>query len=1618
MRDSDMSVKKAAAAGAAITAVLLMVMIAVFVLRSNPAQAQTGIQNEKTENGYVTGEVIPADGYDVATVRYVFADKSYGIAQLNKTENGYEYKYPVQDKAVTTTPEYFSTEKWDGAIDLSWYDPDKTDYTISDGAQLAGLAAIVNGSYDASIPDYRIKGNTSYIKNNKIDNFQLTGAGGGNQYATVYQATAATDMMGKTVHITSDIDMGGVYSSSTKTWSGPDYMPVGGKYRMDPDTADGHLIEAFFNGVLDGGGHKIYNIRCDRYTDLGYAYSQAVGLVGYIGDLYDGETLQTDWQPAVKDLSVNGYIYGRRMVGGAVGRVGDISSGVTVENCANHAEVHNTDSKGVGGIVGAAWGKGDIRNCYNTGSITTTYTCPAGGICGSNGGMNIYSCYNAGRVDSNGAKRGRGIGGHDSGTYTVDNCYYLEGCDDDADSHGYYKGTALNISVDAASLTEAEMKSSTAVPSLNDSTLIDCLNVNGAVFAADTSSQNGGYPILYFEAPGYVSPGTHTVTVEQPAEGGTIKADRTGSVPNGTVVKLSDTPDNGYILSAYKANGKELLGNFCTVTSDVTITADFIKLRKGTLSIGNSKDCTVSLTKTGMTSDSGGSLAKVVNQQVLNGRELYQKDELSAAAVLDKNAAPEDKNKEYSGNFTYYFKYIDADGKVISQVSTDRGKHTVTTDIADALTGSGNTLEVTAVPYSQDKSWLTLADTSWYDKKSDEYTLTTPEQLAGLAYLVNEEKLSFKGITIDLGNSISLKNNDGTSGVRLWPGIGTSADNSFMGTFDGKGYTVRGMSASTDSSYSGLFKYAGSGSKIKDLTVRGTSHAKSGAAGIAGCCSGASISGCISYADAISAEGFAGGISAYVSDGTAVSKCINRGNVSASFSAGGIAGQESDKADVIGDSVNYGSVSGTGDETGGTGGICGKMYGSIRGCANCGDVSGAGWYTGGVAGRSDGSSGASIIKDSYNRGSVCSSSTRSAADAGGIVGYAHYIVLKNAYNTGDVSGVAGYIGSICGYLYNSGSNSIAKTYYLKGSAAKAIGKINNDAAFPYEAEEQTATAMKSSGFAAMLNSNSTETKFASAADDYPLFAWLKNTVTHTVTFTGDYTGSIEVYDKASITLPELDEAGYEYVFTCNGKTWDGTDITADAAVDVVRTAVKYTATFMADGDIVKSVTFEYGTSSIDEPEIPVKAGYTAVGWSSYKLGAADITIKAIYKQNIIKGGETPQDGQYYFIGAKSTGVITIPENTEVTFDGANGMCDNLRIVMEKNSVLHMKDVQLTSEDKVLTMQEGSRLILEGDSRLEGASTEEDNENPTVDIQGDCTIDGSGSLYLTAETGNACLNIAAGKTLKQTGGTVKIYKDSKLGIKGGALYAPEASYDLSGGTLASVAASDNLYSVYIKNFIISNGEALIYTMDEAKALSAENIDLTGGMMKVTAREHDTHEYYYNEDAIDCSQFTGSHYFCGLNAGTAVSRPYKVNVDGALLYQGSGLGLDFADGEFISKEDSNLYLWLTKGEDQAGTHKISLNGTEISANKALVDKGYYTSADKGRISVTLLKPYESGWRVAAAAYDADGKMLVFKSVPAALETKIDLGTVSPDKIKVFVFSDMSRMIPALSSTTIKY
>lgn len=130
--------------------------------------------------------------------------------------------------------------------------------------------------------------------------------------------------------------------------------------------------------------------------------------------------------------------------------------------------------------------------------------------------------------------------------------------------------------------------------------------------------------------------------------------------------------------------------------------------------------------------------------------------------------------------------------------------------------------------YDGGTEWYGTVDYSWYNTTDTELTISSAEQLAGLAAIVNGTAKdiaidSFAGKTITLGSNINLNNLE-------WTPIGSAyADHGFMGNFDGNGKTISNLyigNIKTDAdgyAYAGLFGVT-EGEKdnenyIKDLTI-------------------------------------------------------------------------------------------------------------------------------------------------------------------------------------------------------------------------------------------------------------------------------------------------------------------------------------------------------------------------------------------------------------------------------------------------------------------------------------------------------------------------------------------------------------------------------------------------------------------------------------------------------------------------------------------------------------------------------------------------------------------------------------------------------------------------------
>lgn len=112
----------------------------------------------------------------------------------------------------------------------------------------------------------------------------------------------------------------------------------------------------------------------------------------------------------------------------------------------------------------------------------------------------------------------------------------------------------------------------------------------------------------------------------------------------------------------------------------------------------------------------------------------------------------------------------------------------------------------------------TTKDTSWYDSNKETFSISTAEEFAGLADLVNNDDVTFKDKTIVLMENINLNNN-------LWTPIGPEGDDiskNFQGTFDGNGKVIRNLKIVQEpgAQAAGLFG-ALNGGTVKNLTIDG-----------------------------------------------------------------------------------------------------------------------------------------------------------------------------------------------------------------------------------------------------------------------------------------------------------------------------------------------------------------------------------------------------------------------------------------------------------------------------------------------------------------------------------------------------------------------------------------------------------------------------------------------------------------------------------------------------------------------------------------------------------------------------------------------------------------------------
>ena len=415
----------------------------------------------------VTGSFPLVEGMDIATVRY-YTDSSktsYAFADFYLNGNAYTYSFespysgfnkiegtqtkttePASDATVIAY--YFSTVKWDGAVDVSWYDPEAKEFYIENPAQFAGVAAITNGSLDCTVNDYQVKGeripesekDSKYIYKYDlryvVSEFQekISVAAQGKNDA--YVGLEEFDFANKTVYLVNDMDMGGVpgdqiyinLRADEDDFPGidesyPNWMPIGGLFLADVSDIQTQ-VKSRFNGVLDGCGHKIENLYCYRWS-----YSQAK-----IRQKWKEELGYTDDQITELWKTYDKYGFGAYSYTEGTGLVGIL--GVPYDNYSAYDNAENNDAEETqitleldpairnlslsgmtfgrrdhGGIVGFIGGRSGqqrkftnelcIENCANHAYVYNTDKFGCAGIAGAAWtDSRIINCYNTGNISA------------------------------------------------------------------------------------------------------------------------------------------------------------------------------------------------------------------------------------------------------------------------------------------------------------------------------------------------------------------------------------------------------------------------------------------------------------------------------------------------------------------------------------------------------------------------------------------------------------------------------------------------------------------------------------------------------------------------------------------------------------------------------------------------------------------------------------------------------------------------------------------------------------------------------------------------------------------------------------------------------------------------------------------------------------------------------------------------------------------------------------------------------------------------------------------------------------------------------------------------------------------
>ena len=177
-----------------------------------------------------------------------------------------------------------------------------------------------------------------------------------------------------------------------------------------------------------------------------------------------------------------------------------------------------------------------------------------------------------------------------------------------------------------------------------------------------------------------------------------------------------------------------------------------------------------------------------------------------------------------------------------------------------------------------------------YDSNTKTYTVYNADGL--LAW--NEAAQKDRSINCTLTADIDLTGKD-------WTPIGTNFYNSYTGTFDGGGHTIKGLTVTTNDQYVGLFGRLGKAGTVKNVVMEGvqitSNHSLGYAGGVAGFSWGGTIENC-SVSGSVSGTVSVGGVVGIQWEAS-ITGCSSSATVKGMVQVGGVAGETNTGATMV-----------------------------------------------------------------------------------------------------------------------------------------------------------------------------------------------------------------------------------------------------------------------------------------------------------------------------------------------------------------------------------------------------------------------------------------------------------------------------------------------------------------------------------------------------------------------------------------------------------------------------------------------------------------------------------------------------------------------------------------------